>query len=140
MKAYAHNSPKDGRTKMAYSCGYCGSKVKKAYVYHFNGNTGGGETLPASNMSLSEVVAPSAVKQGNAFSIYGTISSEYRINYVAVAIKDFDCNNVLLKQVAPGTYSYNVHSIDNDIPFGTLSPGTYYYQIEAKDASSSIIL
>ena len=100
------------------------------------GNSGGGSSS-ASSLSLSNATVPRAVKQGDSFSIYGTISSNYKINYAAVVIMDLDRNSVLAKQVAPGSYSYDVHSIDNDIPFGQLPAGTYYYQIEAKDASQN---
>lgn len=101
------------------------------------GSSGGGSSSSSSTLSLSNKTVPTAVKCGNAFSIYGTVSSNYKLNYVAVIIMDLDKNVILSKQAAPGTYSYNVHSLDDDIPFGQLASGTYYYQIEAKDASQN---
>lgn len=41
MKAYAHSSPKDGRSGMRYAqCGYCSNSIKTAHILHFNGNNG----------------------------------------------------------------------------------------------------
>jgi len=41
MKAYAHNSAKDGKSGMRYAqCGYCKNSIKTAHILHFNGNNG----------------------------------------------------------------------------------------------------
>ena len=107
MKAYSHTSNNPGTSKYSYgqkcwSTG-CGGTVSKAVVFHFNGNSGSSGS--STSLTLSNATVPTAVKQGDAFSIYGTISSNYKINYAAVIIMDLNRNSIIEKQVAPGTYS-----------------------------------
>lgn len=93
-----------------------------------------------STLSISNYNYPTKIVRGNSFTLKGTISSNYLINYVTVKVLDeydteiFSCN----KTVYP--YSYSFSDLDKGMKFALLDVGRYKYQVFAADESGNEIL
>lgn len=90
-----------------------------------------------SSLSISNYNYPTKIVRGNSFTLKGTISSDYPIDYVRVEILDENGEVVptLSKEVYPYTYSYS--DLDTGIKFALLNTGRYTYKVTASDTSSS---
>ena len=97
-------------------------------------------TSAESTLSLWGVTSPSSVKKGSGFTIRGNIESNYRITDVEVAVIGGDGKAVITAEASPGTYSYDVYSLDQKVKFGTLAAGSYKYRITAADEKKSAVL
>ena len=125
MKAYAHNSAKNGKTAMIYSkCGYCGNAIKTAHVFHFNGNTNNKSpigSLDEIKVSDSSVTIRGWARDDNdanrAVNIvmeiggntYTTTANQYRSDVGTHGFSaSFNVN-------CYGTQTVNVYAVDADI-------------------------
>lgn len=101
-------------------------------------------TNPAtSTLKIESVSKPETITQGNAFSIKGTISSNYTLNSVMGQILKSDRKTVVYeKTVNPNAKTYNLYnsSVDTALLFNKLSVGTYYYKVFAKDVSGKSVV
>ena len=93
-----------------------------------------------STLALRGATIPSEVTEGNGFGEEGVISSNYRLSDVTVQIIDSAGKAAISKTVSPGTWCYDLITIDSTIKFGTLAPGKYTYRISATDEKKSAVL
>lgn len=90
-----------------------------------------------SSLSISNYNYPTKIVRGNTFSLRGTISSNYLIDYVRVEILDENGVTVpgLSKEVYP--YEYSFSDLDRGMKFGLLDVGNYTYRVYASDESGN---
>ena len=92
----------------------------------------------ASTLKISgNNVPPTTLKPGQAYSIYGTVSSNYNIQSVTVKVVNASGATMTSKSVYPITKSYSLAYIDQYIYFDKLASGSYKYQVIARDASGT---
>lgn len=94
----------------------------------------------ASALKITSVTAPSAIYQGDGFSISGKITSNYNISDVTVSVLDDSGRPLLSASGNPSAKSYNISKLDAKIKFGTLSTGTYTFKVMAKDSKQTSTL
>ncbi len=96
-----------------------------------------------STLKIASVSSPSTITQGNAFSIKGVITSNYKLNSVTGQILKSDGTSVIYgKTVNPNAKSYSLYnsSVDVALLFNKLGAGTYYYKVSAKDVSGKSLV
>jgi hypothetical protein len=103
------------------------------FISSISGGAGAGPSGP-STLNAAAVREPEQIKQGNGFTIFGVITSNYRINNVTVSIVDAAGNDVITKTATPNGGIYLIANLDSSVKFGTLKPGRYTYRIAATDA------
>lgn len=93
-------------------------------------------------LKLSSANAPSSIVQGNTFSVYGTVTSDYTITAVTCSVRSSNGTLQFTKTVNPGTSSYNINNLDRYMTFSQLTAGTYVYRIVASDTynTSKVLL
>lgn len=84
-------------------------------------------------LELVSYNAPSSILQGNTFSVYGTVKSEYTITSVTCSVRSTNGTLQFTKTVNPNAQSFNINEIDRYMTFSGLSAGTYIYKIVASD-------
>ena len=94
----------------------------------------------ASTLKISSYNKPSKVKEGKEYSIYGKITSNYKITSVKVGIYDKKGTAISSKTVKPNATSYNIKSLSSSIKFSKAKAGTYTYKVTAKDEKKSLTL
>lgn len=82
---------------------------------------------------LSDASYPTELKEGQTFSIKGTVTSEYTISAVTCSVRSKSGTLQFTKTTNPGTQSYSVTGLDNYMTFSKLKPGEYVYKITASD-------
>lgn len=98
-----------------------------------SGGAGKGPSGP-STLSAAAVREPEQITQGNGFTIFGLVTSNYRINSVTVSVLDAAGKEVITKTGTANGGLYLIASLDSSVKFGTLKAGTYTYRIAAVDA------
>ena len=93
-----------------------------------------------STICIAGVKAPSSIKKGNSFSIYGEIDSNYLIKSVEVAVIDSKGDKAITASAKPSAWRYDVHELDERVKFGKLGKGKYTYRITAKDEKKTAVL
>lgn len=96
-----------------------------------------------SSLKITDLSNPSTITQGNAFSIKGTVSSNYKLSSVTGQILKSDGKTVVYgKTVNPNAKSYSLYNsaIDTALLFNKLSCGTYCYKVTAKDISGKSLV
>ena len=91
----------------------------------------------ASTLKISNYNTPTTLNPGQAYSIYGTVSSNYNITSVNVKVVNTSGTTVTGKTAYPNAKSYSIANLDQYITFDKLASGSYRYQVIAKDASST---
>lgn len=94
---------------------------------------------PVSGAYITDGVYPKAIQEGAAFSLGGKIHSYYTIKKARVSVINGKGQELLSKQVSPGTISYDIKKVDAFIKFGTLPAGNYFYRIVVKDVNGASI-
>lgn len=94
----------------------------------------------ASTLKISSYNKPLNVKEGKEYSIYGKITSNYKITSVTVGIYDTKGKAVSSKTVKPNATSYDIKSLASSIKFSKAKAGTYTYKVTAKDEKKSATL
>ena len=103
------------------------------FISSISGGAGAGPSGP-STLNAAAVREPEQIKQGNGFTIFGVVTSNYRINNVTVSIVDAAGNDVITKTATPNGGIYLIANLDSSVKFGTLKTGRYTYRIAATDA------
>ncbi len=120
---------------------YYNSGIVNLRVYSSSGNGydgGSGYVEPdASSLSLSGASIPSSISRGSGFTVKGTVSSNYNLEWVYAAINSSDGTPLYISSASPYTKSYNLNNFDSALKFGALGVGTYTYHIEATDVSGN---
>lgn len=86
-----------------------------------------------SELKIEGANKPSTLKEGTAFSIYGTITSNYKISKVVVGVYDSKGTAVSSKTVKPNTTSYSLKDISASIKFEKAKKGSNTYKVVATD-------
>ena len=131
---------------------YCISATAKSYyctdgknlqsnttkkTLHTSGFAVTGGTV-SDTLSISNYNYPTSIKQGNVYSIYGTITSTYsNISSATVGVYDSSGNMKTGKTAYPNTKTYNIANLDNYVYFNNLTAGTYYYRVTASNSAGS---
>lgn len=102
-------------------------------ISSISGGAGAGPSGP-SKLSAAAVREPETITQGRGFTIFGIVTSNYRINSVTVSILDSAGTEVINKTGTANGGLYLIANLDSSVKFGTLKPGRYTYRIAAVDA------
>ena len=92
-------------------------------------------TCPDSLVTISGGTYPSAIQEGAAFVLKGTVNSRYTMKTLTVRVLDSTGNAVLAKSVKPNSCTYNIKNIDAAITFGKLPAGQYTYWFAVTDTT-----
>ena len=105
-------------------------------MWLFSSISGGAGLGPSGASTLCSVGVrePKSIKQGNGFTIFGLVTSNYRINNVTISVVDTSGKDVINKTAAVNGGLYLIAGLDSSVKFGTLKPGKYIYRIAAVDA------
>ena len=98
------------------------------------------QAAAASTLGVSNAKYPTAIEEGDTFTLSGTIRSNYSLTQVAAAVRSTDLS-VLYDKVVVNNPSnpYSVSgTINNGIAFENLSAGSYRYILCAKDSSGTV--
>lgn len=93
-----------------------------------------------STLSIYDYNLPSDQAAGQAFSIKGIITSNYKITSITVGVYNASGTAETYKTVYPYAYYYNIKDIDRYILFGSLTSGAKTYKITAADELGSKVL
>ena len=94
----------------------------------------------ASTLKITDYSTPSTLMKGQAFTVKGTVKSNYNISKVTVSVIDSNGKTKISKSGSPNSKSYSLSKLDNSIKFGTLGTGTFTYKVTAKDSKKSSTL
>ena len=86
-----------------------------------------------SELKIAGANKPSTLKEGTAFSIYGTITSNYKITKVVVGVYDSKGTAISSKTVKPNATSYSLTNISSAIKFEKAKKGSNTYKVVATD-------
>ena len=123
------------------------SKVSK--YWYISGISTSTKTEPSSaaqrkakNSTLRAVSprAPSKIKQGKGYGIWGEVRSNKKIKKVTVRILDSKGNAVVNIIRKPNKKLFRIVKIDKRIKFGELKKGVYTYQVIATDSVKTLKL
>lgn len=142
----AYNTSKKYTVKNAKSSAYLsvGDTIKSgvaAYTTNKTESTGQNwkfEQATTSTLKLSQATAPSTLKKGEAFTIRGTLTSNYKIQSVRIQIINEKSKTVASALSAPNATSYSLKKLDEKIRFGELKKGKYIYRVTAFDSSKEV--
>ena len=94
---------------------------------------------PASTLKVSNPIAPSgSLAKGAAFTVGGTVTSNYNISSITVSVKNSSGTVQFSKTVNPNAKSYNLFGVDFAMSFSKLPTGSFVYTVAAKDAKKTI--
>lgn len=93
-------------------------------------------TLTPTKLKLTDATYPESFAQGKTFSVYGTVTSDYKITSVTCSVYTSGGTLQFTKTAYPDTYSYSVHNIDSYMTFSKLAAGSYVYKITASDTKT----
>lgn len=85
-------------------------------------------------ISLDGLSYPEIMWKGEAYSVSGTVKSDYAINWLYADIQNENGKHYSYGYCTPGTSSANVSLLANSLKFASLSTGSYYLYIEAIDS------
>lgn len=84
-------------------------------------------------LKLTSANAPSSFLEGDTFSVYGTVTSEYTITSVTCSVRSTNGTLQFTKTVNPDSNTYYINNLDRYMTFSKLKAGTYVYKIVASD-------
>jgi hypothetical protein len=96
--------------------------------------------MGSSTLKITGVSRPGTLQQGSFFTCTGTVSSNYKIKEVRVAIRNADYNVVSKRYTYPKARSFSLSKVDEYIRFDKAKPGKNYYIIWAKDEKNKTVL
>lgn len=92
-----------------------------------------GDTITASGYNY-----PTSLKKGQAFSIYGTVtSSSSNIKSLTCGVYTTGGSLKTGKTVSPNAKSYNLKNVDAYVYFNNLAAGTYDYKVIATNSAGT---
>ena len=95
--------------------------------------------MGASTLRITGVSRPSTLLQGAFFTVTGTVSSNYKIKEVRVAIRNAAYSLVSKRYTSPNARSFSLSRVDEYIRFDKAKPGKNYYIIWAKDEKNKTV-
>lgn len=119
------------------------------YYYRVNAtNSAGTRTLinsaftvtsAATYASISGYSLPNSLKEGQSYSVKGTVSSTTKISSVTVGVYTSSSGGTMKtgKTAYPNTTSYNLSGVDAYVYFNKLAAGTYYYRVTATNSAGT---
>ena len=87
-------------------------------------------------LSVSSARVPAIVKQGGAFTAWGTIKANKKIKNVKVLVTNSSGKTAIAASSKPNKKSYNFKKLDSKLKFGKLKKGTYTFIVKARTSSS----
>jgi len=112
--------------------------IRKAYPFEENTGTSDASDSSTDTLSLSGATYPTSLSVGQWFILQGTVTSaNSKITAVTAGVFNSSGKMVTGKTAAPNSKRYNIHDLDNDVLFDSLSAGTYSYIIRATNASGT---
>ena len=96
--------------------------------------------MGASTLRITGVSRPTVLQEGSFFTVTGTVSSNYKIKEVRVAIRNAAYNVVSKRYTFPNAKSFSLSRVDQYILFNKAKPGKNYYIIWAKDEKGKTVL
>ncbi|MBR3772345.1 MAG: Ig-like domain repeat protein [Clostridium sp.] len=90
-----------------------------------------------STLAITGYGSLSSLKEGQAFIVKGTVSSNFTITKVTGTIATSQGTVKYTKTVTPNATSYNVAGLDSAMLFDKLSAGNYVFKIDASDSSGT---
>lgn len=94
-------------------------------------------TYAGRSWSLSGILYPNWIKEGNTFSLGGTVNSDSDITCLTAALIDSWGNAKCAKTVYPNSRSYDLKGIDAAMLFNKLEPNPYNYRVTITNASGT---
>ncbi len=92
-------------------------------------------------LSASGYNYPTSLRKGQAYSIYGTVtSSSSNIKSLTCGVYTTGGSLVTGKTVYPNAKSYNLKNVDAYVYFNNLGTGTYYYKVTATNSAGSKVV
>lgn len=79
--------------------------------------------------------SPVCLYKGQAFTIRGRLTSSRKFDRVRVGVTDQKGKWVRGRSATVKAASFDLHTLDSSIKFGTLAPGSYYYTVKATRGS-----
>lgn len=97
------------------------------------------QTDPASTLSIQNAYLPPAkLAAKSAFTIGGTITSNYNISSVTVSVINSKTGKTMFSATAkPNAKSYSLYKLDSKMSFSKLAAGSYTIKITAKDSKGT---
>ncbi len=91
-----------------------------------------------SNWKFTDYDVPSIsnLSYGSDFNIKGTISSNVRINWVGVVLYDSTDKEIAQANAYPGSTSYNISDLNDQLDFSKLSVGKYRLLVHANNPNN----
>lgn len=136
VNVYQHNGAVNDQPAWVGTCYECGRPYSHMVVVHF----GGTASSASSSLSVSMSKYPTgSLTKGSYFSLGGTVTSNYTINFVQGSVIDTAGSTHLRKSYNPNNTSFSLYNspIDNELTFNTLPSGTYYLKLIARDISGA---
>ncbi|MBP9988088.1 MAG: hypothetical protein KBT46_01180 [Ruminococcus sp.] len=91
----------------------------------------------SSEIRISGYNYPCCISKGNTFSIYGTVSSDYKLTSVTVGIYNSNGTAVYTYKATPNSTSFSVGYADSAMCFSKLNIGNYAYKITATSTAKT---
>lgn len=99
------------------------------------------ESYSADTLTITDYNYPTALDEGQSFSIRGTVTSKTsNITSLTVGVYDASNNQKTGKTVSPNAKTYDLQNVDAYISFGSLAAGTYNYRVSATNGAGTTTL
>lgn len=122
-------------------CKKRGNLAKDTYWKRYKSDVDSSKTDSSdSKIKISEASKPDDMKEGSMFTIKGVVTADEDLTSVTVGVYNSSGTMKIGKTAKPGTNTYDLLNLDEDIVFGKLAVGSYTYKVTAKTASSSATL
>ena len=95
---------------------------------------------PASTLKIKKAKYPKKLKKGKSFKIKGSITSNYKIKKITVAVYTKSGKAKYKVTKKPNKKSYNISKVSKKIKFKKLKKGTYYFKVTATDSKKTKVL
>lgn len=94
------------------------------------------EVAPSDFLSITSNHTIPNITKGTAVSISGIVKSDFsKITMLTVGIYNTSGKQITGKTVSPNQVEYDLHALDNEMQFESLSTGTYYYRVTVSNAT-----
>ncbi len=94
------------------------------------------EVVSEVTMTISDVVAPTALELGKTFSIRGLITCLENLTTVSVSVYDADNVYKTGGTANPNSLTYDIRGVDKYVSFGSLAAGSYTMRVAARSANA----
>ena len=93
----------------------------------------------ASAFSIKDLSVPEKLTEGDAFSVKGTVKSEYSITSIKIGVCDTEGNWLSGHYTTrkPAKKTYSLANAGSSMKFSTLTPGRYCFTVQATDSNKT---